>query len=151
MLFSIYGRVRMKTLIRQARAADERAIRSLLKKAGLPFEDIEVGRQAFLVATAGGRVVGMEAYGEHGLLRSLAVKEELKGNGLGSELTEEMVDKARSLGVRELYLLTMTAEPFFARHGFEKIERAKAPAALQGTTEFASLCPVSSVCMRKRL
>jgi amino-acid N-acetyltransferase len=62
-----------------------------------------------------------------------------------------MVEAARSLGVRELYLLTMTAAPFFVKHGFEKVERAKAPASLQGTTEFASLCPVSSVCMRKRL
>jgi amino-acid N-acetyltransferase len=58
---------------------------------------------------------------------------------------------ARENGVRELYLLTMTAALFFANRGYEKVERSKAPAALQGTTEFASLCPVSSVCMRKRL
>jgi N-acetylglutamate synthase-like GNAT family acetyltransferase len=59
----------MKTLIRQARAADERAIRLLVKRADLPFEDVEVGRQTFLIATDEGRVVGtvgLESYGEHG-------------------------------------------------------------------------------------
>jgi amino-acid N-acetyltransferase len=126
----------------------------LLKKADLPVKDVEIGRQTYLVVVAGSRVVGtvgVEAYGRHGLLRSLAVDEKLRGRGLGIELTEEMVEKSRSLGIRELYLLTMTAGPFFEKLGFEKTERAKAPAALQGMTEFTSLCPVSSVCMRKRL
>lgn len=144
----------VKVLIRRARVADERNIRTLLKKADLPHEDVEVGRMTFIVAVADGKVVGtvgVEAYGEHGLFRSLAVDEELRGCGLGSELTEEMVEKARSLGIRELYLLTMTAAPFFEKQSFVRTERAKAPAALQGTTEFASLCPVSSVCMRKKL
>jgi len=58
---------------------------------------------------------------------------------------------AGKAGVQELYLLTMTAEPFFAKRGYGRVDRAKAPAALQGTTEFVSLCPVSSVCMMKRL
>ncbi len=141
-------------IIRQARSSDERRVRALLKKADLPCEDVEIGRQAFIIATSEGRIVGsvgVEAYGSCGLLRSLAVDEELRGRGLGSELTKEMVEMSPSLGIRELYLLTMTAAPFFEKLGFEKTERAKAPAALQGTTEFASLCPVSSVCMRKRL
>lgn len=142
----------MKTLIRQARSSDERAIRRLLKKADLPHEDVAIGRQTFLVAISDGRIVGtvgLEAYCADGLLRSLAVDEKCRGRGLGSKLVEEMTEEARKMGVRELYLLTMTAAPFFAKHGFERMEREKAPAALQGTTEFASLCPVSSVCMRK--
>lgn len=140
--------------IRQARVSDEHAIGSLLKKADLPCEDVTIGRQTFLVAIEKGRIagtVGLEAYGAAGLLRSLAVDEGLRGRGLGGELTGMMEEEARSLGVRELYLLTMTAEPFFAKRGYQKVERAKAPAALQGTTEFATLCPVSSACMRKRL
>jgi amino-acid N-acetyltransferase len=144
----------VKVLIRQARVADERAIRALLKKADLPCEDVEIGRQTFLVASSGGRIVGtvgVEAYGKHGLFRSLAVDVRLRGQGLGSELTEEMVEMSRSLDIRELYLLTMTAAPFFEKLGFQKTERAKAPAALQGTTEFASLCPISSVCMKRQL
>ena len=144
----------MKTLIRQAQSSDRRAIRALLKKADLPFEDVQTGRQTFLVAVCEGRIVGtagLEAYGESGLLRSLAVAEESRGRGLGSELVENMTEEARKTGVRELYLLTMTAAPFFTRRGFEKIDRSKAPAPLQGTTEFASLCPVSSVCMRRGL
>lgn len=140
--------------IRPARHADERAIRALLQKADLPFGDVEVGRQAFIVAVAGDRIigaVGLEAYGGCGLLRSLAVAKECRGKGLGNELLERMTTMARSAGVQELVLLTTTAEGFFAARGFERTVRAKAPASLQGTTEFKSICPVSAVCMRKRL
>jgi fructoselysine-6-phosphate deglycase len=96
----------MKTLIRQARSSDGRRIKALLKKAELPYEDVEIGRQTFLVATSGGRIggtVGMEAYGVCGLLRSLAVDDELRGHGLGSELAEEMVEaveKANKINAR---------------------------------------------------
>ncbi len=130
------------------------SVSRLLKKADLPFEDVETGRQIFLVAIVDGRIAGtagLEAYGRTGLLRSLAVEEGLHGHGLGSELVKKLADEARKTGVQELYLLTMTAAPFFAKHGFEKTERSKVPVSLQRTTEFASLCPVSSVCMKKRL
>ncbi|MGA9141726.1 MAG: arsenic resistance N-acetyltransferase ArsN2 [Methanocella sp.] len=140
--------------IRPALYSDEQAIRALLEKADLPFEDVQTGRQTFLVAVNEGHIVGsvgLEAYGESGLFLSLAVETEFRGRGLGGKLTEEMVAEAQKIGARELYLLTMAAAPFFAKHGFEKVERSKAPAALQGTTEFALLCPVSSACMRRRL
>lgn len=143
-----------KFSVRPACRRDERAIKNLLERSDLPFDDLDFDRQRFLLALANDEIVGavgLEAYGENGLLRSVAVEEELRGHGLGSELVEEMIEKARSTGVRELYLLTMTAAPFFARHDFERTDRSMAPAPLQGTTEFASLCPVSSVCMRKRL
>jgi N-acetylglutamate synthase-like GNAT family acetyltransferase len=45
----------------------------------------------------------------------------------------------------------MTAEGFFLKRGYQKIERISAPPEIQGTTEFQGLCPVSSVCMVKKL
>jgi amino-acid N-acetyltransferase len=53
--------------------------------------------------------------------------------------------------VETLYLLTTTAAAFFARHGYETVERDTVPARIRGTTEFDDLCPDSAVCMRKRL
>jgi N-acetylglutamate synthase-like GNAT family acetyltransferase len=55
------------------------------------------------------------------------------------------------LGVRSLSLLTGTAAPFFAAHGYEEITRSDAPAAVQGSTEFTELCPASSTCMHKTI
>ena len=60
-------------------------------------------------------------------------------------------DRACRLHLSCLYLLTTTAEEFFARCGYEPIDRSRVPEAIRATAEFQSLCPASSVCMRKRL
>jgi len=53
--------------------------------------------------------------------------------------------------VRALYLLTSTAESYFERRGYRRIDRAEAPPSIQATREFASLCPASCAFMFKRL
>jgi amino-acid N-acetyltransferase len=55
------------------------------------------------------------------------------------------------MGVRELFLLTTTAEPIFARWGFRRVDRAEAPPAIRESREFASLCPASAVFMARRV
>ncbi len=47
--------------------------------------------------------------------------------------------------------LTTTAETFFKRLGYERIERSQAPLSIERTREFASLCPASSAFMVKSL
>jgi amino-acid N-acetyltransferase len=71
--------------------------------------------------------------------------------GLASELVERAETHAAKYGVRTLYLLTTTAEAFFARRGYHRIDRGVAPAAIRSTREFAALCPASSAFMSKRL
>ncbi len=53
--------------------------------------------------------------------------------------------------IERLILLTQTAAAFFARYGYQVIGRSEAPADVQGTEEFRSLCPSSAACMAKRL
>lgn len=140
--------------LRSAKTGEIKEIRSLLKNSGLPCEDVEPGRQDLIVALRSGEVVGcvgVERYGEAGLLRSLAVKEACRGHGMGKALVAEAVDRAVGHDVRELYLLTLTAERFFLKLGFERVDRASAPDAIRGTTEFESICPVSSACMKKKI
>jgi mannose-6-phosphate isomerase-like protein (cupin superfamily) len=60
-----------------------------------------------------------------------------------------MVSQARLLGVEQLYLLTTDAERYFATLDFKRIERSEAPAQIQATTQFRSLCPQSAVCMAR--
>lgn len=59
-------------------------------------------------------------------IRSLAVGERFQGKGIGRMLVEAMIAEAQSFGVRELF--TLTYQPvFFAKLGFNKIERTQLP------------------------
>jgi amino-acid N-acetyltransferase len=59
--------------------------------------------------------------------------------------------EAGALGIRQLVLLTESAQPFFTALGYMVIDRGHVPEALRQTAEFRSLCPVSAVCMTKSL
>lgn len=138
-----------------ARATDGARIRRLLADVGLPHEDISPAHLAHFLVARGGEeltgVVGLEVHGPAALLRSLAVPPAHRGRGIAIRLTDEAEAYARSLGVRTLYLLTTTAEGFFAKRGYLRTDRRDVPAAVQGTAEFRSICPASAVCMRKDL
>jgi amino-acid N-acetyltransferase len=74
-----------------------------------------------------------------------------RGKGYGGALVAEIEAYAQQLGVRELYLLTNTAEAFFTRHGYSLLDRADVPEAIRQTAEFSNLCPASAACMHKRI
>jgi amino-acid N-acetyltransferase len=139
-------------VISAATPADAAAIAALLRGADLPHEDFAEHLAHFLVARRGGEVigaVGLERHGRNALLRSLVVAPAQRGAGLGGRLVNRLEGMAQHLGMRRFYLLTTTAETFFARRGFRRIARARVPAALAATREFRSLCPVSAVCMAR--
>jgi N-acetylglutamate synthase-like GNAT family acetyltransferase/uncharacterized damage-inducible protein DinB len=145
----------MDAPIMPARPADLDLVKGLLREAGLPDRDVVAPLLAhFLVVRRGtglAGVVGLEPLGRCGLLRSLAVAPAERGRGLGKELTGALERHARLLGIAQLYLLTTTAESFFATLGYRAVARERAPAAIQGTTEYRELCASTSVCMVKDL
>jgi amino-acid N-acetyltransferase len=96
-------------------------------------------------------LVGLEIYGEDALLRSLVVSAAARTQGLGSALVQHAEEYAAAHQVRALYLLTTTAESYFAHRGYKRLDRSQAPPCIQSTREFASLCPASSAFMIKRL
>jgi arsenate reductase len=138
-----------------ATADDLDAIRSLLDAAGLPTADLAPGtRVEFRVARSGERVVaaiGLERHGTAGLLRSLVVAPEHRGTGVGGALVDALERDACASGVRELWLLTQTAERFFAARGWRPAERAAAPASIRESAEFSALCPASAACLTRSL
>ena len=130
------------------------AIRELLGASDLPSSDIENPGIDFLALGDSDDlqgVVGLEAYGTAGLLRSLAVQASQRGAGHGRALVEAIESRAAGRGVRTMYLLTTTAEDFFARLGYRKADRSSAPVAIQKTREFAGLCPSTATFMMKDL
>jgi amino-acid N-acetyltransferase len=145
--------------LRKAEAATDRdlaAILALLEQAGLPRDDLTTGgdRVRFWVVRDGQRLlgaIGLESFGGAGLLRSLVVAPAAQGVGLGSLLVGTLEAAAVAAGMDQLVLLTLTAEQFFARHGYRVIDRATAPVAMRDATEFRSLCPASAICMSKTI
>ena len=128
---------------------------ALLQSQGLPVSDItEKHLEHFFYIGSDDSptgLVGLEVYGTDALLRSLVVAESVRGEGLGSALIEHAEQYAASRYVRSIYLLTTTAEAFFKRLGYERIERSQAPPSIGRTREFTSLCPASSAFIMKPL
>jgi arsenate reductase len=140
--------------VEPATPADLGPVRALLERLHLPAADVGAPGQAFLVARADGGLVGcvgLEACGEDVLLRSLAVEPRRQGGGVARALAGEALAEAGRRGARAVYLLTTTAEGFFARHGFTRLERGAVPPAVAATLEFRALCPASAVCLVRAL
>jgi amino-acid N-acetyltransferase len=141
--------------ITPATPSDEAGVKALLQSCELPFEDLTPAHLThFLVIKDGDQIVGsvgLEGCRAFALLRSLAVAESKRGQGLGYQLIEQIETYARSQQISALYLLTTTADQYFARQGYQVVPRESAPAPLQETTEFKSICPDSAVCMYRNL
>lgn len=129
--------------------------RQLLVECDLPTSDLKSHHFAHFLgcgtAEALQGIVGLEIYGSVALLRSLAVAKEARGSGCGQALVTGAENYAKEKGVRELYLLTATAERFFARLGYAAAERDTAPEQIKCTNEFSDLCPDSAAFMMKKL
>lgn len=139
--------------MRAARADDLAAIEQLLAAADLPVEGVAGALADAVVAERDGRVVAaaaLERLGDAALLRSVVVDPALRGAEVGSALVADRLQHAAATGAGDVYLLTTTAEAFFAARGFERVERTAAPAAVAASSEFASLCPASAAFMCRR-
>ena len=126
--------------IRSARTGDVRAIRGLLdanvasgrlldKATVTLYEDI----QEFLVAdrASDGQVIGCGAlhvmWEDLAEIRTIAVEESCRGEGVGQHIVTELLTRARQVGVSRVFVLTFAVK-FFGRLGFEEISgNAAAP------------------------
>ena len=144
----------MEARIERARAEDLDAVFGLLRAYHLPLEGLRDHLATTIVARQDGHLVGtaaLEVYADGALLRSVAVALPAQGRGLGHELASAALQLAREFGAAAVFLLTTTAERFFPKLGFERIERADVPASVQVSVEFTSACPLTATVMRKPL
>jgi amino-acid N-acetyltransferase len=79
----------------------------------------------FLVIENNGQVIGAGAihvlWEDLAEVRTVAVFPEFKGKGIGSQLLEALLKRAKELGVKRVFCLTFETK-FFAKHGFTEIE-----------------------------
>jgi amino-acid N-acetyltransferase len=119
-------------VIRPARTPDVAAVRRLvslytedgrlLAKAPVTlYEDV----QEFLIAEVDGAVIGCGAlhvmWEDLGEIRTLAVDPEHARSGIGGRILDELIDRARELGLARLFCLTFEVD-FFRSRGFDEIE-----------------------------
>ena len=137
-------------ILRRARAPERVAVEKLLAAAGLPTEGVEDHFHNYFVGLTAGAVIGaigLELHGKSALLRSAVVDPSARDRGVGALLTQRAVDHARSLGMTRVYLLTETAEEYFARHGFRKIPRSEAAPEIAASPEMRGACAETASCM----
>lgn len=146
---------------RLATGDDLQAVTALLEHANLPVAGVTEmfahDASQFVVATSRDNnknvvaVAAIEVCCDYALLRSVAVRDDWRQHGLGQLLVQRAVCEAETRGIRALYLLTMTAEHYFPRFGFEATSRERVPQEIAETLEFKSACPASAVAMSKSL
>jgi amino-acid N-acetyltransferase len=129
----------MEPFIRKAHVTDVRAIHRLLldcaKQAQLlprSLNQIYVHLRDFYVATAGpdGPVIGCCAlsicWEDLAEVRSLAVDEASKGEGIGKLLVDTCLAEAKQLGIARIFALTYVVD-FFGKFGFEEVDKDLLP------------------------
>ncbi len=117
--------------VRPARTSDIKGIHKLIvefasggrmlqKETVTLYESV----QEFVVAVKDGEVIGCGAlhvlWEDLAEVRSVAISEELRGQGIGNQILERIIERARELGLARIFCLTFETK-FFGRHGFEEI------------------------------
>ena len=115
--------------IRPAQTRDIKGIRQLIdsyapegrllsKETVTLYESV----QEFIVAIEGDQVVGCGAlhvlWEDLAEVRTVAVSENLRGQGVGHQILNSIIDRAQAIGVKRIFCLTFETQ-FFGRHGFE--------------------------------
>ncbi len=124
----------MSVVIRPARTSDIKAIRKIIdayslqrrllsKETVMLYEDV----QEFFVAESNNEVIGCGAlhvlWEDLGEVRTVAVNEDFRGQKIGHQLLDAIINRAQSLGLKRLFCLTFETE-FFGKHGFAEIQGA---------------------------
>src|SRR5208283_5994065 len=118
-------------VVRRARTSDVPAIKQLVdtyagrilleKNLVTLYEAV----QEFWVAEHEGKVVGCGAlhvmWSDLGEIRTVAVDPAMTGHGVGHAIVDRLLEVARELQLKRLFVLTFETE-FFGRHGFTEIE-----------------------------
>ena len=119
-------------VIRPARTSDVKAIRKLVDSYAAPgkmltketvtlYESV----QEFTVAEIDGKVVGCGAlhvlWDDLAEVRTVAVEKSFHKQGIGHQILQRIIERAREVGVARIFCLTFQTE-FFGSHGFVEIE-----------------------------
>jgi len=124
-------------VIERARLSDVEAMKKILDDYAASGDLLARSRLAlyecvrdFFVARRGDELVGLGAlhvcWADLGEVRSLAVRRDLQGSGVGRALVDRCLADALGLGLRQVF--TLTYRPgFFQKLGFEEVDKSRLP------------------------
>lgn len=129
-------------LIRKARIADIKAVHKLVNSFGKKGEmiprslnDLYENIRDILVCEEENEIKGACAlhilWEDLAEVRSLAVRQDTQGKGVGSRLVRTCLKEAGKLGIKKVFALTYQAE-FFKKMGFRDIDKSKLPQKIWG-------------------
>ena len=118
--------------VRPARTSDVKAIRELVDSYAAPGQMLSKETvtlyesvQEFLIAEKDGVVVGCGAlhvlWEDLAEVRTVAVSQEFHKQGIGHLILNEIIKRAREVGVKRIFCLTFQTE-FFGSIGFKEIQ-----------------------------
>jgi amino-acid N-acetyltransferase len=131
-----------------ATQTDLEDVLKLLEYSHLPKAGVAENIQNFILALEQDKLIGcagLEIHGTAGLLRSVAIESAYQKQGLGSRLTESILDLAEHHRLSSVSLLTETAKDYFPRFGFVEVPRKDLPESLKESAEFKRACPDSAI------
>jgi len=125
-------------MIRKARMGDVKAIQKLIAEYArkgdmLPrslSEIYENLRDYFVYVEDGGEVIGSAAvhlmWEDLAEVRSLAVRDDRMGRGVGTQMVEACISEAIVLGITRVFALTYKPV-FFEKLGFKQVDKSELP------------------------
>ncbi|MFC5412485.1 arsenic resistance N-acetyltransferase ArsN2 [Larkinella bovis] len=140
--------------LQNVRPDEQQALITLLQKVQLLTDDLPADLSDFVIAKEHDTLIGvagLERFGSVGLLRSVAVDPPYRGQHIAAQLIGRLLETAEAAGLREVYLITTTADRYFERHGFQPVNRQDVPTTIQQTQQFSDLCPSTAVVMKRLL
>lgn len=140
---------------RPLRRGEVAKVESLLGVSGLSDRGVAERFAGTLVSVAGAAgsdepidaTACVEGAGKSAILRSVAVRPDLRGFGLGMLAVASAAREARRRESISLWLFTENAAPFFERMGFRMVERRTLPGEVRDSRHAAEECAASAVPM----
>jgi amino-acid N-acetyltransferase len=132
---------------------DVKSVCDLLRSSNLPYTDFDLDKINVIIAIDNKDIIGsigVELYPPNALLRSFVLRPEYRGKGIASNMFRYLMSYGREKGIRDIHLLTDTADSYFISNGFIIANKNDAPSQIRETSEFKDLCPSTSTYMVKR-
>lgn len=136
-----------KITYRRASAADQRAIRALIREAQLNPLSLDWPRFLLAVDDTSGAVVGTGQIKAHGdgsrEMASIAVRPAYQGRGIATEIVRRLIAQDARESDAPLYLLCAgDMPPFYERFGFHRLEPATLPPYFRRLTRLTTFAQV---------
>jgi len=133
---------------------DVEELKELLDSAEVPSEEVDPDFTTYFIVRDESRkiiaCIGLELFTGTALLTSFAVDPAHRGNGIGSNLVDKLLEEAFNAGSEAVYLCTAKAPELFLYLGFVGIDLDEVPIEIRSSRLFKSNCPFVAAYMKKK-